>query len=476
MNAHFLYQNRPYADAITYAARLLLDALDLQVDCRPYDGVPETRSSIADDADLVVSYGRQPPEGVRGRHLHIVEGGLFGPAFLCPCSLPTGPPTIFGGVPIVFAADGQPVVREGDRLTTGLDLIASSLFLASRYEEFLRPERDEYDRFETRSAYAYRHGFGDRPVVEAYVALLRDWLRELGLPVARRRMIPEHEFAVCLTHDLDQLTRGWLEAGFHELKQVRRPLRSALNIARLAYDKARGRDPYWNFDAMLGMEERRAVRSCLYFLPQTGHPMDARYDWHQERFGPLFRRLRDEGWEIGLHGSYDSARDERMLALQRRGLEEISQGPVYGVRQHYLRFLVQDGWRRQQEAGFLYDSTLGYADDAGFRGGLARPFQPFDLIARRKLDLWEVPLVIMDQTFRTYLKLPVEKVWERMAPVLEQVKAHRGAAAVLWHNTFFAGYKFAGFERVYDRMLEWVAANGGICTTAEQAVRWWQGR
>ncbi len=479
MKALFAYEDRQFSEPIAYAGELLLSALDLDARSVAYDDLLPGHG-----ADVLVTYGQALPapaavEAARA-HLHIVPSGFFGPGFLCPCSVPTGEPTLHAGVPVLFAGRSPAVTDHPaaipGRLVTTLDLIASTLYLASRYEEFMRPERDEFGRFETRSAYTYRHGYGDRPLVEEYVGLLQGWLRELGLPIERRRMLRDHEFAVVLTHDLDQLTLGWLESIFFEVRQFHRPHRSLYNIVRILADKTRGHDPYWSFDAMLGLEERRGVRSSLYFLERTGQRMDARYDWHQDRFGPLFKRLRAGGWEVGLHGSYDSAGDERMLAGQRRRLEEASGGPVVGVRQHYLRFLVQDGWRRQQEAGFQYDTTLGFADDVGFRGGLARPFQPFDLIARRKLDLWEVPLVAMDQTFRTYLGLPLDQVWERILPVLERVKTHRGAAAILWHNTFFAGYKFAGYEKVYERIIDWVQANGGTCTSAQAIVAQWARR
>jgi hypothetical protein len=475
VRAVFAFEDRQFADAISYAAELLLGALGLDVRCVPYEGLAAEPA-----ADLLVSYGwalpPAPPGAADHPQLHFAASGFFGSGFLCPCSLPTGAPVVHEGVPVVFVSPGAGegwLERQGRRLVTGLDLIASTLFLASRYEEFLRPERDEYGRFETRSAYTYRHGYGQRPLVEEYVDLLRRWLCELGLTIERRRAPGEHEFAIALTHDLDQLTRGWVEAAYHEAKQIRRLHKSAYNISLLIRDKCRGRDPYWSFDSMLGIEEQHGVRSSLYFLPRTGQPKDAHYDWHQDRFGPLFKRLRAGAWEVGLHASYDSGADERMLAEQKCRLEEASGGPVVGVRQHYLRFLVQDGWRRQQEAGFLYDTTLGFADDVGFRGGLARPFRPFDLIARRRLDLWELPLVVMDQTFRTYLGVPVDRVWDRIRPTLEQVKAHRGAAAILWHNTFFAGYKFAGYERVYAELMDWVKANGGVCTTAQEIVAWW---
>ena len=67
----------------------------------------------------------------------------------------------------------------------------------------------------------------------------------------------------------------------------------------------------------------------------------------------------------------------------------------------------------------------------------------------------------MDGTFRQYLKMPVESVWEKIQPILNEVKKHHGAAAVLWHNTYFSDYKFNGYKNIYEEILKWVQENDG---------------
>jgi len=52
--------------------------------------------------------------------------------------------------------------------------------------------------------------------------------------------------------------------------------------------------------------------------------------------------------------------------LEKNTLEEIIERGGYGCRQHFLKFEVPATWRIQEKAGFLYDTSLTFADHDGF--------------------------------------------------------------------------------------------------------------
>jgi hypothetical protein len=114
-------------------------------------------------------------------------------------ALPHLPLAEIEGIPLLF---GEPhVSRRGDTLVVHADVIASTFFLVSRYEELARPrERDEHGRFPGRSSLPCCAGFIHRPVADAYGALLRRWLREVGVPVPADRPSLQNLY---LTHDVD---------------------------------------------------------------------------------------------------------------------------------------------------------------------------------------------------------------------------------------------------------------------------------
>jgi len=447
----FAHDDTSQAPAIRYGAEALLS--DLGVDLIPvsYRELPAGSGSLP-----LISYGRELPAWSGRPHLHIRASGLFGEDFLRPASLPDAS----GHPPIPYSASGEPEARAPGRLITSLDLVASAFFMASRYEEALAPERDRVGRFSAAQSYAHRRGLLGRPLVDAWGEQVREWLQDLGWPIER----PDRPFLIGLSHDIDRVSGGWAEAVYHELKHIR-PAAVASVLAR----RLGGRDPYWSFDRILDLESRYGVRSTFYFLQRTGEARDARYDMASARFQKLFEVLRAGGWEIGLHGSYRSL-ERDTLAREREQLASVAGVEVIGGRQHYLRFDVRNAWPRIEAAGLGYDSSLGYADELGFRAGLARPFHPFDLERRQPCRLWEVPLVVMDTTLRTYLRLPVAEAMDRILPVLEAVRDHRGAVALLWHNTFFAGHKFAGYGEVYEQILRWAAENGGRCVPVRDLI------
>ncbi len=112
----------------------------------------------------------------------IVPGGLFGSDYGEPASLPHMPPTSIDGVPLLYGS--RDIRRERDCLIVSADIIASTYFLVSRYEEMVRRDaRDCHGRFPGRESFPFRAGFLDRPVVEEYAALLRSWLGEVGIHV-----------------------------------------------------------------------------------------------------------------------------------------------------------------------------------------------------------------------------------------------------------------------------------------------------
>ena len=85
--------------------------------------------------------------------------------------------------PLLF---GKPLLRkEGNTLLIEADIIASSYFLLSRYEEMLNQTklRDEHGRFIGKKSLPYLAGFIDRPIVDEYGQLLRGWLRQQGCDV-----------------------------------------------------------------------------------------------------------------------------------------------------------------------------------------------------------------------------------------------------------------------------------------------------
>ncbi|NOX63307.1 MAG: hypothetical protein GXP42_15385 [Chloroflexi bacterium] len=374
---------------------------------------------------------------------------------------PPGYPRPFDDrLPILFWSDADrtkpPIwVREDGTVIFHIDLIAATLFMLTRWEEIVRPERDEHARFPASASTAFRQGFLDQPIVDRYAMILRAWLQKLR-PNWKPRV---RSFRLRLSHDIDHLQR--FETASLALRQAARDLlRSGSPAAALndVYDFLYGR---WRFSrnpflTALEMFARQAeslgARAVFYVLAGASTPFDPGYDPTNPTFVQRLQRLRSAGHVIGLHPSYAAFLDENRYRAEKKRLETILQHDVHHARQHYLRFRAPDTWRIAQRAGVSEDATLGYPDHEGFRCGASHPFPVFDIQADQRLSLIEHPLHIMDGTLKEYRRLTPDESRRRMELLARRVAEVEGELHLLWHNHAVTGAWSPWFE-AYSRFL-----------------------
>jgi len=294
-------------------------------------------------------------------------------------------------------------------------------------------------------------------------------------------------FAVAITHDVDvpwRWTRLGIRGSAARLRDDARAgrggaaLREARALSAVPWHKVRGTDPNWRFERIFRIERTRTQGSTFFLLAGHRHPADGAVPEAYERLRPrLVDLLREGGGEIGLHGSYTAARDFQRLAEEKGRLEELA-GPLAGQRYHYLRVDPLANLTPLADLGFAYDTSLGFADQPGFRAGIAHPYRPWSFEHDAPLDLIEVPLAVMDVTLAEdrYLGLPAAAAERRLLDVVEWAAGNGGGFAVLWHTDRFDPATSRGWDRLFFRFLEAVRAHGGVCvparTLAEEAAAW----
>ncbi|WP_420819557.1 polysaccharide deacetylase family protein [Paenibacillus pinistramenti] len=333
-------------------------------------------------------------------------------------------------------------------LWCGIDLFGSSFFMLTRYEEAAEVSiRDRHDRFPASGSAAARDGFLHRPVVNEYAELLWAALQQLWPGLARKR----RRFRLQVSHDVDVpfLAMGrsrpsLLKEALAELL-FRRSLESAWRKARVAWPR-RDRyaaDPFNRFDWLMSLSEAAGVQSSFYFITEDTAPgLDGSYTMDDPAIRALLREIHLRGHRIGLHPGYQTylhpERIFRQFALLRRAADAAGiRQDVWGGRQHYLRWRAPDTWQHWEDAGLDYDSTLSFADQAGFRCGVCCEYPVFNLRTRRQLHLRERPLVVMDQSIihPDYMALKGDAAFGAIRHYYDQCAAYGGDFTLLWHNS-----------------------------------------
>jgi hypothetical protein len=253
---------------------------------------------------------------------------------------------------------------------------------------------------------------------------------------------------VCLSHDIDRVVKS------HQY--ITRSLRSLISGDwRGVYKQIKSlsdKHPYWGFDHLVEIEDSLNVRSTIFFLNESIRlkPWDlstyqlalGRYSIKSEKITDLIKYLDRNGWEIGVHGSYNSFNNINLLKYEKNSLEQILGHQVRGIRQHYLN-LNDMTWALQSEAGFSYDSSFGYTDNIGFKDNRIAPFHPFS-------DGFVVfPLTIMDMCFVNY-----PDKWSAFERIASECEENGAVLVVNFHQHVFHEPDFPGWGDDYIGIIQ----------------------
>lgn len=389
----------------------------------------------------------------------IERSGFFGPQFLKQPDLPEPPAAM-----LEFASrdhHSAAMVRCGEHaFRVNFDIIASAFWLLTRYEEYVISTPDEHGRF------LCAHSMAPPEVYDA--PLVNRWFENLFLAVRNELWAEDSDSSIgarqtmVLTHDVDLMRkyRGLRGARRALSSMVQSPVGDATGEMRFASLVLAGirRDPFDSFDQLFSLKERVSAPSTFFLMGGGRTPYDCDYSLGDTHVRDLISRIRMAGDEIGLHPSYDSFRSEHVIRAECSAVAEAAGLEIRGSRQHYLRFVVPETWRALAGCGLRYDSSITFADRAGFRCGWSGCFHPFDIDRRVELPLVEIPLVVMDMTLAVYEKVPAEQSIERLAKLLEASATRGGAFVLLWHNVLRDARVYPGY---WDSLEYFVFAAAG---------------
>ena len=333
------------------------------------------------------------------------------------------------------------------------------------------------------------------PTLEIHISMLRNWIVDSGIPLVEIPPTPSgYEFIVCLTHDVDFIRIrdhkfdhtmwGFLRRtsigsllkaarGRISLKKCFRNLKAALSLPAVYFGICKD---FWMEDFQKFVELERNFKSTFFFIPYKNVPGDrvnrphserraAAYDVSEEQ--PLLRHLMFAGHEVGLHGIDAWHSVEKGVAESNR-IEQATGKPPIGVRMHWLCF-DDTSPQKLEEAGFQYDSTVGYNNAIGYRAGTSQVFRPCGANS-----LLELPLHIQDTAlfYSGNMDLTEDEAWNRCDELIQNAITYSGVVTVLWHTRSLAPERLWG--DFYTRLLETLDARNAWFATASQVVDWFR--
>ncbi|MDD5701802.1 MAG: polysaccharide deacetylase family protein [Dehalococcoidales bacterium] len=286
-----------------------------------------------------------------------------------------------------------------------------------------------------------------------------------------------HQFAMVLTHDVDRIykTHQYLRSILSS--SVKADLSGlSYHTANLLFKHGRN-NPFWTFDSVCSLEDSLGVKSTFFFLQETGrvNPFNpkswgiyhGRYDIRKSAVKNTICRLDEQGYEIGVHGSYRSYKNPVLLKKEKSLMESITGSEAAGIRQHFLNYDRDVTPSLHHICGFKYDTSIGFrpGQGMGFRRGTSFPF-PIMSSDGRELPVLELPLIIMDTA------IGPAAAGEECFDLMRQVEKYRGVFTVLWHQNTLNKKEFPFLSGLYETLIMEARKRGAWIATAREVYHW----
>lgn len=341
------------------------------------------------------------------------------------------------------------------------DIFWNAFVFLSRLEEYQSEENERKIHSYSRNHPRIKKSTFDVPVVNHLFDELERLIKQYfpALPFGNRQK-PMIE----LSHDVDYVDKTiqlklkhTAFNGFNTLKAIASPTR-CICLAQKTLTFLFSNPSYWCFDYWEKIEKKHNVRSVFYVYVKTRKKsikswlLDPSYDVAtNSRLKKKFRQLIDEGFEIGLHGSFCSATDDVKLSEEKTVLEEIIETKVDKVRQHWLRYEERETPYIHANL-FKYDSSLGWNDRMGFRSGIAGRYRPYDHMNNKPFNYMITPQVIMDANIYDYGADDVECLSKKAINILEGLCKFKSAyVSISWHQRVCSSDY--GWHGLYEKVL-----------------------
>ncbi len=337
--------------------------------------------------------------------------------------------------------------------------------------------------------------FAATPTLELHVAILRKLILSHGVPLVEIPPRPEGcDFICCLTHDIDfhglrrhrldstmwgflyRATLGSLIAALRRRRTWPQALENWKAAALLPFVHLGWASDPWqplrDYPALEGRE------STFFVIPFKGRPgcSPTGKVW-KRRASPygvdeIEREISEvarTGNEIAVHG-LDAWRDAGAGKSERARVTRVLGREVSGLRMHWL-YYDGESPTRWEEAGFRYDSSIGYNDAVGFRAGTSQVYR-----LPGTTDLLELPLNLQDTAlfFPDRMGLSEQRAAEVWGGLIETVEKHGGVLTVNWHDRSLAPERL--WKGAYLRLLREIETRRVWFAKASEAVEWFAKR
>lgn len=321
---------------------------------------------------------------------------------------------------------------KNDEQEIPFDIFGASFWLLSRYEEYLPHKTDGYNRFHYKSSLAYQYDFLKVPLINLWVAELKNVLATLYPDL----VFKERKYNFVSTIDIDNVYK-------YKYKGLVRTIAGYVSDLfinnsdgikkRTSIMLNRMQDPFDCYSFLIEKHKELDIKTIYFFLLGDYGMNDKNHSANDLRFQALIKHLGDYS-VIGLHPSFGSNNNLRQLRVEINRLSNIIHRQIGKSRQHFAMLKFPGTYQALMQVGINEDYSMGYTNINGFRASFCYPFKWYSIEDEQETNLVLHPFCITENSLHTESKKYSIDFIELAMPFITEVKKYKGQLISVFHN------------------------------------------
>jgi hypothetical protein len=312
------------------------------------------------------------------------------------------------------------------------DIFAASFFLITRYEEYSNFQPDENGRFSAASSVAYRNGFLKLPLVDLWIREFAKALLKKFHTISFRRNV----YSSLLTIGTNQTFKNnghslinSIGGFFRDLK--RKTVNTGESNQTLINSEKDLVDSYSYITESI--ESNKSL--VKFFFPVGDRTRNQNFpSWKDSDYQMMIKKIAVR-YGTGLSISLSALSNYSLICTELSRLKSITEKDLFSCLINDIRLTFPDSYRNLTKAGFTEDFSMGYPDEPGFRAGIARSFNFYDIITDQVTGLRIFPFMLMDTTLFKNNNFNGAQSKEIILKLINETRKVGGLFVSIWHNS-----------------------------------------
>lgn len=352
-------------------------------------------------------------------------------------------------IPIIYGEDKFLVEKK--RTLCGLDILASTFFMLTRWEEYVLGRKDS-GKCKEDDLLCVKEGYARAPVVHVYEEFLKYLLNKAEIKVKCNR-----EFKIKTTHDVDRCyLTGWGELlGNAKRIYAKGNKQLAWKIVKdYIWLKTHFKNPFDTYEFFMDCAEQIGIKDEFYFKCCDVNEIGTTYQIGDKEVQRFIKCIKKRNHNIGFHPSESTYANHSQFVKE---VERLIQGAQLTslIGRNHMLLITPATFRDWEMAHAKYVSNYGYQARNGFRCGIAVPFKIFDFEQRRMSSLTEIPFEVMD-TVMLRNKPSFDDALSDIIDIIRIVKEYKGTLCTNWHTNVYNMRAMQKYLKIYPALINYV--------------------